>query len=365
MNPPSTSEHTPGVDYHATSERLRYEDLSPAVREAADLALGSPVVRAAAPVTSGFTKAYAGRVLLQDGRQVFLKATGPDLPIPVAALRREGQILRALGDRIPSVPLIGAVEAQDGGQVLALNWIDGHLPGFPWTDDEVALVRAACESVATVPSSVMDGLAPGRLADDLLDDDALQAALADGLALPMSLHQLPAWLPARMDEILGLARQAPTLLVGDHLNHFDLRPDNLLVGRGAGEASDRAYVLDWNWVTLGPAWCDWVGLIPTIHAQGYEFGELLASSPLSRDADLEAIDSFFAVIAVYMLRGLDHDPPSGTTSAVRHHQRYYARIFLDSLATRRRWLSRSPRAQAYTACVSPRGNGVHGPNLTR
>ena len=262
MSPASSSRHTPGVDYHATSERFRYDDLSPAVRQAADLALGSPVVRAAAPVTSGFTKAYAGRVLLQDGRQVFLKATGPDLPIPVAALRREGQILKALGDRIPSVPLIGAVEAQDGGQVLALDWID---------------------------------------------------------------------------EILGLARQAPTLLVGDHLNHFDLRPDNLLIGRGAGEASDRAYLLDWNWVTLGPAWCDWVGLIPTIHAQGYEFGDLLASSPLSRDADPEAIDSFFAVIAVYMLRGLDHDPPSGTTSAVRHHQRYYARIFLDSLATQRHW----------------------------
>ncbi|MHB8274848.1 MAG: phosphotransferase family protein, partial [Dermatophilaceae bacterium] len=240
MNPASasrlsTSQHTPGVNYHATSERIYYEDLSPDVRHAADVALGSPVVRAAAPVTSGFTRAYAGHVLLQDGRHAFLKATGPDLPIPLKALRREAQMLRALGDRTPSVPMIGAREANDGGQVLALGWIDGHLPGFPWTDDEVALVRTACESVATVPSSVLDGLAPGRLADDLLDDDQLQAALDGGqLAMPASMEHLPGWLPARVDELLELARRSPTLLVGDHLNHFDLRPDNLLIGRGVG-----------------------------------------------------------------------------------------------------------------------------------
>ena len=68
-----TSTYTPGVDYYATSERIRYEDLSLSVREAADVALGSPVVRAAVPVTSGFTSAYAGSVLLRDGRHAFLK----------------------------------------------------------------------------------------------------------------------------------------------------------------------------------------------------------------------------------------------------------------------------------------------------
>lgn len=340
MNPASTSEHTPGVNYHATSDRLHYEDLSPAVRRAADLALGAPVVWAAAPVTSGFTRAYAGRVLLKDGRHAFLKASGPDLPVPVQALRREAQILTSLGDRIPSVPLIGAGEADDGGQVLALDWIDGHLPGHPWADDEIALVRGACEAVATVPSSTLEALAPGRVALDLLSDEQLQAALADGLATSTSLARLPDWLPARIDEVLSLARQAASLLVGDHLNHFDLRPDNLLIGRGAGDASDRAYLLDWNWVTLGPAWCDWVGLVPSIQDQGHRLGELLDSTPLSRDAHPEAIDSFFAVIAVYMLSSLDDDPPRGTTAALRDHQRYYARIFLDSLAGHRGWCGR-------------------------
>ena len=114
--------------------------------------------------------------------------------------------------------------------------------------------------MATVPASALDGLAPGRLADDLLDDDHLRAALAGGLVLPTSSRLFPDWLPAKVDAVLRLARRAPTLLVGDHLTHFDLRPDNLLIGTGATEVSGRAYVLDWNWVTLGPGWCDWVGL---------------------------------------------------------------------------------------------------------
>jgi hypothetical protein len=51
---------------------------------------------------------------------------------------------------------------------------------------------------------------------------------------------LPAGLPSTC--CLRLARQSATLLVGDHLNHFDLRPDNLLIGRGTGEANDRGWV---------------------------------------------------------------------------------------------------------------------------
>ena len=244
-------------------------------------------------------------------------------------------MVAALGKRSPAVPWTGAGDADDGGEGLALAWVDGHLPGYPWTDEEIALVRHACERVAALPSSTLDGLDPGRLVDDLLGDERLQAALDGGLTMPASLEHLPQWLPSRVGEVLELARHAQTLLVGDHLNHFDLRPDNLLIGRGPGDVTDRAYVLDWNWVTIGPAWCDWVGIIPTMHDQGYELADLMASSPLSRDADPDAIDAFLAVIAIYMLVGLGDGPPHGTIAALRHHQRYYSRIFRDSLAAHR------------------------------
>jgi hypothetical protein len=338
--PVPTSPHTSGVNYHATSRRIRFEDLSPAVREAAELALGSPVVRAAAPVTSGFSNAYAGHVLLRDGHEAFLKAAGPGHAYPVLALAREAQVLGTLGSQVLAVPMIGAGASSDGGQVLALDWVEGRMPGFPWTTDEIALVRAACERVAALPPSSMDGLAPGRLADDLLDDQRLRAALTTGLPLPRSLTLLPTWLPARIDDVLAVAGDIDALRAGDqqdHLNHFDLRPDNLLIGRGDGETYDRAYLLDWNWVTLGPAWCDWVGLIPSMQAQGHDLGELLDSTPLSRTADPHAVDVFLALIAVYMLSGLETEPPAGATMALRDHQRYYARLFLDTLAAHEGW----------------------------
>jgi hypothetical protein len=332
-----TPQHTSGVDYHATSERIHYEDLSPAVREAADTAFRSPVVRAAPPVTSGFTNAYAGGVLLRDGRRGFLKATGPDFPFPVLSLGREALVLETLADEIPAVPMIGAGASDDGGQVLALEWVDGHLPGLPWTREEIALVRSACERVAEVPGAALGPLAPGQVAEDLLENQGLRAAITDGIRLPRSPDLLPPWLASRIDDVLTLASDTDALRVGDHLIHCDLRPDNLLIGRGPGEVIDRAYVLDWNWVTVGPAWCDWIGLIPYMQAQGHDLTDLLDSTPLSRSADPHAVDVWLALIALYMLCSLDKEPPPGTTAALRRHQRYTAASFLDSLATHRGW----------------------------
>ena len=338
MKPAPTSQHTSGVNYYATSQRIHFEDLSSAVRAAADGALGSPVVRAAAPVTSGFTSAYAGAVWFQNGRQAFLKAAGPEPAYTVQALSREALVLEALAGQIPAVPMIGAGRSSDGGQVLALEWVEGHLPGFPWTDNEIALVRSACEQVSEVPTAALTTLAPVHVADDMLGGVELHDALTDGLTLPGSLDLLPRWLPTWIDEVVALAGDTDALRVENHLNHCDLRPDNLLIARAAGTAGGPAYLLDWNWVTLGPPWCDWVALIPSMQAQGHDLAKLLDSTPLSRSADPHALDVWIALVAVYMLAGCQAEPPPGTTGALRRHQRYYAGIFLDTLASHRGWL---------------------------
>ena len=247
-------------------------------------------------------------------------------------------MLEALGDQIPAVAMIGTDASSDGGQVLALDWVEGHLPGLPWTEDEIAQVRSACERVAEVPGAALASLSPGQVADDLLEDHGLRAAIKDGLTMPRSPDLLPPWLPARIDEVVALAADTEALRVGDHLIHCDLRPDNLLIGRGAGETSGRAYVLDWNWVTLGPAWCDWVGVIPTMAAQGHDLAKLLDSTSLSRSADPHAMDVWLALLAVYLLVSCEDQPPPGATMALRRHQRHYARVYLDALATHRGWL---------------------------
>jgi hypothetical protein len=243
-----------------------------------------------------------------------------------------------LGRQIPAAAMIGAGASGDGGQVLALEWVEGHLPGLPWTDHEIALVRSACERIAEIPVAALTSLAPAHVVEDALANQQLRDALTGGLRLPGSLNLLPDWLPARLDEVVAIAGDTDALRGEDHVNHFDLRPDNLLIGRGAGEVRDRVYVLDWNWVTLGPAWCDWVSVIPTMQAQGHDLAALLDSTPLSQSADPHALDVWLALLAVYMLASFEAEPPPGTTIALRHHQRYQARVFLDTLATHRGWL---------------------------
>jgi hypothetical protein len=64
------------------------------------------------------------------------------------------------------------------------------------------------------------------------------------------------------------------------------------------------------------------------------------SAPLTRDADQQGVDGFVAVIATYMMTGLDKARPprlhSGTP-ALRQHQRLMAHMFLEFLRHRRGW----------------------------
>jgi len=74
-----------------------------------------------------------------------------------------------------------------------------------------------------------------------------------------------------------------------------------------------------------------------MQAQGHDLAALLDSTTLSRTADPHAVDVFLALVAVYMLSGLDTRPPAGATMSLRHHQRFQGRIFLDTLAAHRGW----------------------------
>ena len=123
---------------------------------------------------------------------------------------------------------------------------------------------------------------------------------------------------------------------GDTLCHGDLRPDNLLVDVTA-DGPATATVVDWNWVGAAAPWVDFVGLLPLMAAQGVDTDALVRTSPLTRDADPEALDAFVATIAAYMLGGYRKEPPPGCTPALRQHQLLMAQVFLDFLRRRRRW----------------------------
>ncbi len=78
--------------------------------------------------------------------------------------------------------------------------------------------------------------------------------------------------------------------------HSDLRPDNMLI-----TPQGTARLVDWNWVARGPAWCDFVGLLPMMAEHGLDVDRMMAGSPLLEGVDGEALDAFLAIIVGYMV----------------------------------------------------------------
>lgn len=322
----------PDVDYRATSQRPSWAMLPAGVREEVASLVGSRVVAADPVVTSGFTGSYAGSVRFADGSRAFVKAGGPDMPHVVDALAREARVLRALPPGIPAPGLIAA-SGTLGWSVLVLDVVDGRMPGQPWTAADIDAAHDACHTLAELATPCPTELAGNSVAQDMACDEGI---LGVGLAMGEGRFELPpgmpAWVLRRQEDLGELVLDASNHLSGGTLSHGDVRPDNLLVD-GAG----KAWVVDWNWVGVGPAWVDLVGLAPMMAWQGVEVDGLIETSPLTRDADQLGIDGFLAVIAAYMMSGLDEPPPPGCTPALRRHQRLMAHMFLDFLRRRRGW----------------------------
>ncbi len=114
--------------------------------------------------------------------------------------------------------------------------------------------------------------------------------------------------------------------------HNDLRPDNVIIERTSG----RALVCDWNFLTRGPAWADWVGLLPYLRHDGLDADALLRASPLSAGVPDDAVDSWLALLAAYMVvSGLSPEVPG--SPRLRSHGRFTAGIMVDWLSERRKW----------------------------
>jgi hypothetical protein len=321
----------PQVDYRATSRRPQWSELPPAVRSVIEDAAGGRVASAAPSVSSGFTGGFAALLRLADGREVFAKAGSAVNPHVVDAYAREAVVLAGLPPAVPAPRLVGSGRVDVEGlhwQVLVAEAVPGEIPQ-PWTPRALAASHDACLRVAEALTPPPAGLAHGRLTDEgVAELEVFPAVAAGTLPLPA---EAPHWLPDRVGELTDLVADASWALEGETGTHSDLRADNLLVD------ADRATIVDWNWLTLGPAWADLVGLLPLAHADGADVDALVARSPLTRGVDPARIDVFLAVIAAYMLRNAPLPLWPGGTPAIRVHQRRYARTFLDWLADRRGW----------------------------
>ena len=322
----------PDVDYRNTARRPGWDALPAAVRAEVEALVGSPVVAADPVATSGFSGSYAGAVRCADGTRVFVKAGSPDQPFTVAALEQEANVLSRLPHGIPAPELVG-FGSVDGWSVLVLGVVEGRMPGQPWTRADIDAVHATCLTLAERATPAPPGLRRASVAQSMAADATIAAdgrALADGrFALP---DGMPGWVLGRQERLGWLVLGAAALLGGETLSHGDVRPDNLLVDAGGA-----AVVIDWNWVGSGPAWVDLVGLLPMIAWQGFDVARLVRESPLTRDADPDAVDGFLACIAFYMMDGFRRPPPPGCTPALRRHQELMAHMFLELLRARNGW----------------------------
>jgi hypothetical protein len=327
----------PDVDYSATSLRPAWSSLPTALQEALAVALGTQIDSVARPVGSGFTGGFAARAQLADGRQVFIKAA-PDSTHAYSAYQREAEVVPRLPKavRAPAIVATAAASAAasataEAGDWFAVvsEWVDGRMPGTPWSDDDFTLVTAACvEMASALRPSPLSGLTSfGELVGQ--DVSVPAQILAGERELPVGLQP---WLPRVLPELADLAAAGPEILVGDTAMHSDLRPDNLLI-----DSHGNCWTVDWNWLTLGPRWVDWAGLLPIAQHHGIDTFAAVKRSPLTSDVPDDHLDGFMAVIAAYMLKNTDAPPPPGCTPALREHQRFYAWTYLDWLAVRRGW----------------------------
>ena len=296
----------------ARGVRVHWDELPAEVRAALEHRLGASVDQATTQ-PQGFSPGLASRLLLDDGRRVFLKAVhesaNPDTP---AIHRREARILSALPASVPAPRLLWTYD-EEGWVALCLEDIDGRHPHEPWTEDDLDLV------VATYTRMAAD-LTPSPIEVGETAADAFAGEINGWqLALQRGEDRLEAWCARNLARLADLESRAPRAADGETLLHFDARADNLLIADG------RMYVLDWPWARTGAWWIDLVAMAPSVAMQGGPSpADFLGRLDMSEVAG-EALDAVVCTLAGYFAVRALEPPPSGIPT-VRAFQAAQGRV---------------------------------------
>ena len=310
---PATLEPVP---HGRTARRVDWLLLPPAVRRLVEERFSTSVV-AAHSAGSGYTPGCASVLVGADGRRMFLKAASRKAQRPFAdAYAEEVRKLRALPAGLP-VPRLLWSHQDDLWVLFGLEHIDGANPARPWTSTQLDLCLDTLELLA-------DRLTPAPLPLDTFAHDV--GSFLDGWTHVR--RTAPHW--PHLDEARGLASDMVRRAVGDSLVHTDARDDNFLITPG------RAYLCDWNFPVLGPAWLDTVLLLVQAHGDGLDAEARLAERTLTRDVEPDLVDGLLALVCGYFLERRDQPvPPS--SPYLRRHQDWSAQVTWDWLARRRGW----------------------------
>jgi phosphotransferase family enzyme len=284
-----------------TATRITWTDIEPQVRGAVEAELGAAVV-STVDAQGGYSPSFASRCELSDGREVFVKAVSSDQnPVSPTMLRHEVRVTRDLPEAVPAPRLRHSYD--DGRWVVAVfDAIDGVLPRQPWDGGELVRVFAAIEWLAgLVDPCPVAGLEPIAQTYGRTFTGWRTLAGAPGTG------DLDPWTAANLDRLTALEAQWADATVGDALVHFDVRADNVLLGRD-GEV----WFVDWANATRGASWVDTVLMLPSVALQGGpDPSTALEMTSVPAAADPDAVTALVVALAGFFTRGATLPPPPG------------------------------------------------------
>ncbi|GAA1997689.1 phosphotransferase [Nocardioides kribbensis] len=295
----------------AVGSRRSWVDVPVRVRRWVDDVLGSPVV-AHADQVGGMSPGCAARVACASGRRAFVKAVGAELnPHTPTLFRRERDALGLLGSSPLWADLVASYDedgdAEHGGDAgwvaLVLEDVEGRHPDLDDDAEAAALLEATDRLVAIMAERVVDLPVPGP---PLPGEPALYAPGPHDLGRVMAewaqsverldelpARAVPAWVRRERDALAGLLARVRLEPV-DHVVHFDIRDDNLLVRPDGG-----VVFLDWGAFGVGPAWTDPL-LARLERVDRPWFDDSLASSPALVRAGDDVVTGVLAGLGTHL-----------------------------------------------------------------
>lgn len=305
--------------------RANWPELPQRVRAAIEARAGAAVVDGISQ-PGGYSPGLASRLLLDDGRRIFVKAVGPELnPDSPRMFRQEARIAGALPPHAPAPRLLWVLDEGEGGWVtLAFEDIDGHAPANPWRAEELDRVVAALVelSVDLTPAPIDAPTAAQHFMESINGWQILQRDVPSGL---------DAWSRRHLSRLAELEAAAPAASAGSTLLHFDTRSDNLLL------TEDRVVIVDWPHACIGAPWIDLLAMAPSVVLEGGpDPEELFLRHPAGMAAAPADVNAVLSSIAGYFTQRSFLPPPPGIPT-LRAFQGAQGEITREWLARRLCW----------------------------
>lgn len=246
----------------------------------------------------GFSPGVASRLLLDNGRRVFLKlVSGDGNPDTPEIHRQEARIVAAL-PRLAFVPSLLDVYDEGGWVGLVFEDIPGRQPLLPWHEAELDRVIDAIGELSAV-------LTPAPVQVASFADDPIGGDSWERLSRSPHVELLDPWISRHLEALADLESGFAEAAGGRTLVHADIRADNVLL------TEDRVVFVDWPWACTGAAWLDLLFFCPSVAMQGGPPPwEVFESGSRALRPGPDAVRTMVALLAGFFVsRSLEPDPP--------------------------------------------------------